>query len=247
MRRLALFGGTAAALLVAAPILLATLMMTADASTLSPSDEARADIPSVVLALYQASAQTCPGVEWTVVAAIGKVESDHGRAAVQISSAGARGPMQFMPATFARYGVDGDGDGRRDIDDLEDSVYSAVNYLCANGASDPERLWSAIWHYNHSPTYVRKVLALAARYGVVSLADASPDVGALLAHPGIALSDNAREDLLGGRVDPRVVTMLNALSSRHSLGISVFRTGHSKYTSSGSVSHHFYGARWISG
>ncbi len=241
MRRLAVLGGAAAALLVAAPILLAALVMAADASTLSPSDEAQADIPPDVLALYQAAAETCPGLEWTVAAAIGKVESDHGRAADQISPVGARGPMQFMPATFAQYAVDGDGDGRRDIEDLEDSVYSAVNYLCANGAGDPERLWSAIWHYNHSPTYVRKVLALAASYGVISFVDASPDVGALLANPAVILSDNARQDLVAGRVDPRVVATLNALSTRHSLAISVFSTGHSKYTSSGSVSHHFYG------
>jgi membrane-bound lytic murein transglycosylase B len=52
-----------------------------------------------------------------------------------------------MPATWSSYEVDGDGDGRVDITDLEDSVSSAANYLCSNGARDPERLRNASWRY----------------------------------------------------------------------------------------------------
>ncbi|RAG80283.1 hypothetical protein DN069_38995, partial [Streptacidiphilus pinicola] len=66
------------------------------------SSGAVADIPAVMLTLYQQAAATCT-LPWTVLAAIGKVESDHGRARDEVSSAGALGPMQFEPATFAAY------------------------------------------------------------------------------------------------------------------------------------------------
>src|SRR5438105_13419376 len=101
-----------------------------------PSAEALADIPPDYLRLYEAAAQTCPGMSWALLAAIGKVESDHGRN-VAVSSAGAEGPMQFLSATWSAYGVDGDGDGRRDINNPADAIDGAANYLCHNGAGDP--------------------------------------------------------------------------------------------------------------
>jgi membrane-bound lytic murein transglycosylase B len=70
--------------------------------------------------------------------------------------------MQFLPSTWRAYGIDGDGDGHADIDDLADAVFSAANHLCANGAADPARLRSALWNYNHSKAYVDRVLEVAA-------------------------------------------------------------------------------------
>jgi hypothetical protein len=120
--------------------------------------------PSTYRELYQLSARYCPGLSWTVLAAIGQVESGHGRN-VGPSSAGALGPMQFMPATWAWAGVDGDGDGKADIMSPYDSVPAAALYLCRNGAGRGGRsLYTAIYSYNHADWYVRKVLALAARY-----------------------------------------------------------------------------------
>ncbi|MGH9305762.1 MAG: lytic transglycosylase domain-containing protein [Acidimicrobiales bacterium] len=121
------------------------------------------DIPPPMLRLYLAAAPTCPGLAWEVLAAIGKVETDHGRNTA-VSSAGAEGPMQFMPATWAVYGVDADGDGVADINDPVDAVFGAARYLCANGGGDPNGLYGAIWHYNHSDAYVRLVLSIALRY-----------------------------------------------------------------------------------
>ncbi len=239
-RRLASIAAVAVFVLVA-PVLLIGFVMMADASTLSPSEHARQDIPSDMLALYQDAADTCPGFQWTVVAAIGKLETDHARAPDQVSTAGARGPMQFMPATFERYGVDGDGDGRISITDVDDAVFSAVNYLCANGAGNQEQLWQAIWHYNHSAAYVREVLQLAASYAEFVLVEGSPDAGRLLRNPAVVLSPQARADLEAGRVDPRVVAALDAVSRRHSVAVSVFSTGHSKLTARGTISNHFYG------
>jgi hypothetical protein len=116
------------------------------------------------LELYQQSATTCHGLSWTVLAAIGQIESGHGRN-VGPSSAGAMGPMQFMPATWRSYGVDGDGDGKADIMNPFDAVPTAARYLCANGAGrGGSSLSNAIWHYNHSQSYVNGVLSLAQAY-----------------------------------------------------------------------------------
>jgi hypothetical protein len=116
------------------------------------------------LDLYKQAATTCPGLSWTVLAAIGQIESDHGRNAGP-SSAGALGPMQFMPATWKVYGVDGDGDGKADIMNPYDAVPGAAKYLCANGAGGGgKHLYNAIFRYNHADWYVQKVLNLAKAY-----------------------------------------------------------------------------------
>ena len=118
-------------------------------------------IPKEFRALYIAAARTCKGLPWTVLAAIGQVETGHGRNTA-VSYAGAQGPMQFMPATFAVYGVDGDRDGRADINNPADAIFSAANYLCANGGGrGPAGLARAIWHYNHADWYVALVLKIA--------------------------------------------------------------------------------------
>jgi len=120
--------------------------------------------PRTYRELYQLSARYCPGLSWTVLAAIGQVESGHGRN-VGPSSAGALGPMQFLPSTWAWAGVDGDGDGKADIMSPYDAVPAAALYLCRAGAGRGGRsLYAAIFSYNHADWYVREVLALAERY-----------------------------------------------------------------------------------
>ncbi len=120
--------------------------------------------PGSYLELYRKAAGVCPGLSWTVLAAIGQVESSHGRNNGP-SSAGAQGPMQFMPATWKAYGVDGDGDGIADIWNPYDAVPGAANYLCANGAGrGGKKLEKAIWFYNHSWSYVAKVMGISRGY-----------------------------------------------------------------------------------
>ena len=120
--------------------------------------------PKTYRELYVSSARYCPGLSWTVLAAIGQVESGHGRD-VGPSSAGALGPMQFLPSTWATSGVDGDGDGRADIMNPFDAVPAAALYLCRDGAGrGGQGLYDAIFSYNHADWYVRLVLGLAAKY-----------------------------------------------------------------------------------
>jgi hypothetical protein len=120
--------------------------------------------PTTYKQLYVLSAQYCPGLSWKVLAAIGQVESGHGRN-VGPSTAGALGPMQFLPSTWAFAGVDGDGDGKADIMSPYDAVPAASLYLCRNGAGrGGQSLYNAIFSYNHADWYVKKVLDLAARY-----------------------------------------------------------------------------------
>jgi hypothetical protein len=125
---------------------------------------AQSTIPAPYLALYRAAATTCPGLPWTVLAGIGAVETGHG-ANVHRSVKGAVGPMQFLPSTFAEYGVDGNGDGVADIHNPADAIYSAARYLCLSGAGrGGQALYDAIWAYNHADWYVRLVINYANVY-----------------------------------------------------------------------------------
>ena len=134
----------------------------------TPSALALREIPRPYLSLYQQAAQRY-GLDWAVIAAIGKVECDHGRDSDRsctregaVNSAGAGGPMQFIASTWARYGVDGDADGRVDRWDPADAIFAAASYLAHSGApGDYER---AIFAYNHAGWYVADVKAWAARY-----------------------------------------------------------------------------------
>ncbi len=122
--------------------------------------------PANYLELYQESAAGyCPGLSWTVLAAIGEIESGDG-ANDGPSSAGALGPMQFMPSTWRTWGTDGFGQtGPPDIMDPLDAVPSAARLLCADGAADGgAALAAAIFDYNHAHWYVSEVLDLAAEY-----------------------------------------------------------------------------------
>ncbi|MGH2702706.1 MAG: lytic transglycosylase domain-containing protein [Actinomycetota bacterium] len=211
----------------------------------APSERAQREIPADLIPLYQSAASTCEGMDWTVLAAVHRTETDFGRGAA-VSSAGARGPMQFMAATWASYGIDGDRDGLIRINDLEDSVVSAANLLCANGAGDPATLAAALFNYNHSPSYVSDVTELAANYGVVQLpagsaaAQANPE--AVLGNRRLLLSESARRDIELGLIDARVLAVLELASQRFTLGVSVMKTGHSAYVDGTSdLSNHFFG------
>ena len=109
--------------------------------------------PDVLLRHYR-EAQRRFGVRWEVLAGINFIESNFGRLR-NVSNAGAVGPMQFLPSTWAAYGLGGD------IRDTHDAIIGAANYLHASGApASDER---AVYAYNPSPLYVEAVLGYARR------------------------------------------------------------------------------------
>ena len=129
---------------------------------------ARREIPPQYLLLYQQAGQRY-GVDWAVLAGIGKVECDHGRDPDPSCTregitnyAGAGGPMQFLASTWAQYGADGSGDGRADRWNAADAIYSAANYLRAAGA--PQDTGAALFAYNHARWYVADVRRWASVY-----------------------------------------------------------------------------------
>ncbi len=164
--------GAAAALLILVPLALTAGTSALNSSTCAhltaaqqPAPSPAADsIPRNYLALYQQAGRAY-GIPWTVLAGIGKVESDHGRNDGP-SSAGALGPMQFLPSTWATYGDGGN------IDNPADAIPAAARYLLANGA--PADLAAAIFAYNHSPDYVSTVLRWASTYASGGFSIAPP-------------------------------------------------------------------------
>ena len=166
-------------------------------------------IPAAALAAYQRAAQVIDTadkschVDWTLIAAIGRVESDHGRygnntltdagvskpgiygipldgsngtSKIDDSDAGqldddpvfdrAVGPMQFIPSTWSVVGVDGDGDGVRNPQDIDDAALATAVYLCSGDEdlSTGAGQRAAVYRYNHSQAYVDLVLSIMNAY-----------------------------------------------------------------------------------
>jgi hypothetical protein len=166
-------------------------------------------IPAAALGAYQRAAQVIDTadqgcrLDWTLIAAIGRVESDHGRygnntltdegvsrpgiygipldgsngtSRISDTDAGeldddavfdrAVGPMQFIPSTWSMVGVDGDGDGVRNPQDIDDAALATAVYLCSGDEdlSTEAGQRAAVYRYNHSERYVDLVLSIMAAY-----------------------------------------------------------------------------------
>jgi hypothetical protein len=135
----------------------------------APGRAVRAEIPAAYLAAYRRAARTCPHLSWALLAAVGKVESNHGRgwpprwrntpgvARGTENYAGAGGPMQFLSDTWARWGRGGNRW------DYRAAIPAAARKLCADGVRYGD-VRAALWAYNPSRAYAARVLAQARRY-----------------------------------------------------------------------------------
>jgi murein DD-endopeptidase MepM/ murein hydrolase activator NlpD len=119
------------------------------------------EIPPFLLPIYQACG-TEYGIPWEILASINKIETAFGTN-LNVSSAGAMGWMQFIPSSWEAYGLDANGDGRKDPYNPVDAICAAASYLKAAGGT--EDLYNAIFAYNHADWYVQEVLLYARAYG----------------------------------------------------------------------------------
>jgi hypothetical protein len=202
---------------------------------------AASGIPSRALDAYKRgatlvdAADPACGIDWALIAAIGKVESDHGRyagngldgsgtvrpgiyglpldgsnntAVIRDTDGGtldrdttwdrAVGPMQFIPGTWSTVGVDADGDGTKNPQNMSDAATSTAVYLCS-GPGDLTRdsdLRSAVLRYNHSDAYVSQVVAIADGYrrGVTVLPSGDLSAAQRAATPYLPSGSSAPED-----------------------------------------------------
>lgn len=179
---------------------------------LAATTHAIEDIPPDYLRLYQQAAEQCPGLPWTVLAAIGKVESDHGRSLLPgvhfgTNLAGAKGPMQFLQNTFDQYANPPAPGGAIPPSpyDPPDAIWAAARMLCADGART--NLHDAIFAYNHSETYVDTVLQTATDYGGLSTSTTGPIVLTFPAEQATVADPSGT----GGKVTPRMATLYRAI------------------------------------
>jgi hypothetical protein len=226
----------------------------APAAASAPSEFALSDIPPEMLVLYQKAGQRYQ-IDWAILAAIGSIESNHGRSTAPGVHAGLNfagccaGPMQFDITdeggnTWAGYGVDGNNDGVTNVYDPADAIPAAARYLRAHGA--PSDYHRVIYAYNHADWYVSDVLARAAAYRKAAAAAGSAgitgvDAADVLRNPRMLLTDIQRADLASGAIDPRVVGVLALIGRTHTLLITALKSDHSYLTANRTVSNHAYG------
>ena len=154
------------------------------------------EIPPFLLPIYQACG-TEYGIPWEVLASINKIETGFGTN-LNVSSAGAIGWMQFLPSSWEAFGLDANGDGRKDPYNPVDAICAAAHYLkLAGGTND---LYDAIFAYNHADWYVQEVLALRPRLRQAAL---RPGRLADRPHRGRPLPGRRRRPLRRRHLGPR--------------------------------------------
>ena len=221
------------------------------------SSFALADIPRRYLGFYADAASACRGLTWQVLAAIGKIESDHGRSSAPGVRSGVNrfgccaGPMQFnirngRPSTWDTWGTG----VVAQVYDPAHAVPAAARKLCGDGLAQPQRirqdpcphvvgsaaLHVALKRYNNACWYVHEVVTLAGRYTSTAppLAPSrDPFVRALARNKRITTTTSRgcdpRADLVSGKLDLRVQSLLAVIAERHTIRLSCLRTGHSRF------------------
>jgi len=161
-----------------------------------PSELAMNQIPEKYMPVYQKAAKKY-GVPWNLLAAVHKVETNFSNHPTMVSSVGAEGHMQFMPATWDHYGVDANNDGKADPWNVKDAIFTSARYLGESGAADGN-IEQAVFTYNHSTTYVDNVVNTANKYAQIK--QQIPNMGGPFAWP-VPSTDNMTSQF-GNRKDP---------------------------------------------
>ncbi|PZR67750.1 MAG: hypothetical protein DLM63_05535 [Solirubrobacterales bacterium] len=177
-------------------------------------------IPPFLLPIYQA-AGVAYGVPWQVLAAINEIETDYGRN-LSVSSAGALGWMQFLPATWKQYGVDATGNGRADPYNPVDAIFAAARYLKAAGAAT--NLRGAVFAYNHASWYVDSVLLRAKLIGGMPDALVGALTGLTQGHFPVAAPSRYADDMREAHAPGAAKVSDTVLPRRNAINIFA-RTG----------------------
>jgi len=230
-----------------------------DTGRLGASSFAMSDIPRRYLVFYADAASACRGLTWQVLAAIGKVETNHGRSSAPGVRSGVNrfgccaGPMQFnirngSPSTWDTWGTG----VVAQVYDPAHAIPAAARKLCADGLARPQQirtdpcpnvvgsaaLHTAIKRYNNACWYVHEVVTLAGRYTstapvLAPTPSKDPFVRALVHNKRITTTSShgcdPAADLASGRLDLRVQSLLAVLAERHTIRLSCLRTGHSRF------------------
>jgi transglycosylase-like protein with SLT domain len=177
------------------------------------------------------------------LAAVARLESNFGRG-MEPAVLERFGPLGLDGSEWQRFAVDGDGDGRLVHADPDDSAATLARLIWSRGG-----LAAGLFSHNQAEWYVEAVLAQA---DLLEGRCKAQRVEWALALPNVViapidwenltiLNEMAREDLAQGRIDPRIVGLIGAITQGHQLVISSLRSDHSMYTAEGGISNHYYG------
>ena len=211
----------------------------------SPADGSRQSIPDDYMKAFQDAAgryDLGQGGVWAL-AAVARIESNFGKgmSAQQLSSVG---PLGITEDHWKQYAVDGDGDGKVEHQSPADAAATLARMIWAAGD-----LRAGLFQHNHAEWYVDAVLqdaesmAGSCQVKTVAYSVALPGpTNAPINWSNVELSNQLEMvDIKSGAIDPRILNILGAISQQHQVTISALRSDHSKFTSSGNVSNHYYG------
>ena len=210
-----------------------------------PAKDAQVSIPEGYMQAFQDAAgryELGQSGVWAL-AAVARVESNFGKG-MSAEDLASRGPLGITEENWRSYAVDGDADGKVKHSSPADSAATLARMIWAAGD-----LRAGLFQHNHAEWYVEAVMADAeAMKGMCQV----KTVAYAVALPGpantpinwqnVELSNQLEMvDIQSGAIDPRIINLIGAISQQHTITISALRSDHSRFTSSGNISNHYYG------
>jgi hypothetical protein len=211
----------------------------------APAEGARESVPGPYMKAFQDAAGRYDLGEsgvWALAAAA-RLESNYGKG-MDAEHLRTTGPLGISEENWKRYAVDGDDDGKVRRETPADSAATLARMIWAAGD-----LRAGLFQHNHAEWYVEAVLhdaeamAGSCQVKTVAYSVALPGpTNAPINWANVELSNSLEMvDVRSGAIDPRIINLIGAISQQHTITISALRSDHSKFTSSGNVSNHYYG------